>query len=67
VADGAEEVAEAVAVGSLAEVTEAEAVAVVAAAESETKADLEKALRHARNIDIYCYTIFIYYNPCCRA
>ena len=52
-ADGAEEVAE--------------AVAVVAAAESETKADLEKALRHARNIDIYCYTIFIYYNPCCRA
>ena len=38
-ADGAEEVAEAVAVGSLAEVTEAEAVAVVAAAESETKAD----------------------------
>ena len=65
VEDGAAEDVETVAEGSsvaetaTGEVAEAvaEAVVVVAAAEIETKADLEKALRHARNINIYCYTI----------
>jgi len=75
VEDGAAEDVETVAEGSsvaetaTGEVAEAvaEAVVVVAAAEIETKTDLEKALRHARNINIYCYTIFICCNPCCRA
>jgi hypothetical protein len=75
VEDGAAEDVETVAEGSsvaetaTGEVAEAvvEAVVVVAAAEIETKADLEKALRHARNTSIYCYTIFNFYIPCCRA
>jgi hypothetical protein len=67
VADGAEEVAEAVAVGSLAEVTEAEAVAVVAAAESETnermKSKLYDFLEDKPHLKDFCKTFLWWSGP----